>query len=450
MKKSSLLSNLYSYLRAAHQRYLQTTERSLDRAYEAASLIKAMEEEYFDGKEIPAQSDLYGSSVMIYLHSELDKFLKTVRMSLTEFNVSRSWFSNFNSTSLTTTKNNGVVVINDERNAQTKKFDREVLDKLAFIDTTVSKYIDYELEPSSLAAPPSPPLIKVEPRNTKDNLQNLPNLQSPKKAGSKADETSILPRSILGTLNRLKIELDPKSEEEVVKKFRSSQRRTFTSVRLILLFIIVPFLTFQLSKNLLISPIIEHWRNTKQADIFLNYEMEERALEEMQKFEEKLKFNQILTGVTQVSPEVVEKQMKEKVSEIAQEFRDESTNAVKNVFADLCALIGFSWLIVVSKREIAILKDFIDRVVYGLSDSAKAFIIILFTDVFVGFHSPHGWEVLLSGVSRHLGLPENHSFIFLFIATFPVILDTIFKYWIFRYLNRISPSAVATYRNMNE
>ena len=42
------------------------------------------------------------------------------------------------------------------------------------------------------------------------------------------------------------------------------------------------------------------------------------------------------------------------------------------------------------------------------------------------------------------------NFIFLFIATFPVILDTIFNYWIFRYLNRISPSSVATYKNMNE
>jgi hypothetical protein len=87
---------------------------------------------------------------------------------------------------------------------------------------------------------------------------------------------------------------------------------------------------------------------------------------------------------------------------------------------------------------------------YGLSDSAKAFLIILFTDIFVGFHSPHGWEVILEGLASHLGIQPNHSAIFLFIATFPVILDTILKYWIFRYLNRISPSAVATLKNMNE
>ena len=110
----------------------------------------------------------------------------------------------------------------------------------------------------------------------------------------------------------------------------------------------------------------------------------------------------------------------------------------------------FFVILVNSSTEIEILKRFMDEVVYGLSDSAKAFIIILLTDTFVGFHSPHGWEVLLEGVARHFGLEANRDFIFLFIATFPVILDTIFKYWIFRYLNRISPSAVATYRNMNE
>jgi hypothetical protein len=114
------------------------------------------------------------------------------------------------------------------------------------------------------------------------------------------------------------------------------------------------------------------------------------------------------------------------------------------------SLFAFGFVIANSQREITVLKSFMDNIVYGLSDSAKAFIIILLTDIFVGFHSPHGWEVILEGISRHLGLPENRQFIFLFIATFPVILDTVFKYWIFRYLNRISPSAVATYRNMNE
>ena len=50
---------------------------------------------------------------------------------------------------------------------------------------------------------------------------------------------------------------------------------------------------------------------------------------------------------------------------------------------------------------------------------------------------------------RALELPAEENFILLFIATFPVVLATIFKYWIFRYLNRVSPSAVATLRGMD-
>ena len=438
MKKSSLLSNISSYLHALYQRYLQTTERSLNRAHEAASLIKAMEDEYFNGEQIPAQHALYGSSVMNYLHSELNKFLKTVRMSLTEFNFSRSWFSNFNQKTLNLASNNTFDI-------QSKTYADAVLEKLNFIDQVVGKYTD--IKESSVDVPPQ--ITRIEKIAT-DNIpqkSSLPKLT--KRPESKAEQTSVLPRSILSTLNRLKVELDPKSEEEVVQKFRYSQRRTFVSIKLVLFLVIVPFLTFQLSKHLLISPIVERVRSTSKSEIFLNYEMEEKALEEIKKYEEKIKFEQLLTG-TELSPPILEEKIKAKVSEIATVYRYESTHAIENVFADLCALAAFIWLLITSKREIAILKDFIDQVVYGLSDSAKAFIIILFTDMFVGFHSTHGWEVILSGVSRHLGLPENQSFIFLFIATFPVILDTIFKYWIFRYLNRISPSAVATYRNMNE
>ncbi len=45
----------------------------------------------------------------------------------------------------------------------------------------------------------------------------------------------------------------------------------------------------------------------------------------------------------------------------------------------------------------------------------------------------------------HLGFARNKHIISCFVSTFPVILDTVFKYWIFRHLNRISPSIVANY-----
>jgi hypothetical protein len=265
-----------------------------------------------------------------------------------------------------------------------------------------------------------------------------------------SDKTGVFPRSIGRTISRIKTELNPKSEEEVVKKFRNSSRKTKTAIRFVIVLIIVPVLTQQVSKQFLVSPLIERFRGESEVPIFINSEMKEEALRELQSFEEELKFDSLIKGSPQIAPEVMSERVREKAKEIAEEFQHKSRDAIGNIFADLLGIGAFATVIITNKKGIIALKSFIDDLVYGLSDSAKAFIIILFTDVFVGFHSPHGWEVVLEGLANHLGIAANKSAISLFIATVPVFLDTVFKYWIFRYLSRISPSAVATLRNMNE
>ena len=61
---------------------------------------------------------------------------------------------------------------------------------------------------------------------------------------------------------------------------------------------------------------------------------------------------------------------------------------IGNVFADFFSLMAFGGIIYFCKREIQVIKSFLDEIAYGLSDSAKAFLIILLTDMFVGYHSP--------------------------------------------------------------
>ena len=444
MKISFFRQKVYNFLLAAYRWYLLTAERSLDQAYKAALHIKAIEDEHFNGNKIDLDSSKYTNSMMDYFESDLQKQLKIARMRLTEFKASRYFLSESNQKAANKA---GIEYINPAT----------ILEKLRFIDQVIAKYttFDYEATSSDLVTDPKPETIPLDSAIAPDIApaplpQRFSNKSWDKKTRNKANSTGILPRSILSTITRLQVELDPKSEQDVVKNFRQAQRRTIISVRFLLLLIIVPILTHQLSKTLVVGPIIDRFRSSEQTGIFINYEMEEEALEALQKFEQRTKFDILIGRLTPLSPEEMENEVKEKALEIAEEFRAESSSAIKNVFADLCSVVAVIWLLLVSKPSIAVIKDFFDNIVYGLSDSAKAFIIILFTDIFVGFHSPHGWEVLLEGVSRHWGLPGNHEFIFLFIATFPVILDTIFKYWIFRYLNRISPSAVATYRNMNE
>nr|ARO91181.1 heme binding protein cemA [Flintiella sanguinaria] len=267
---------------------------------------------------------------------------------------------------------------------------------------------------------------------------------------STLEKVGPIPRSITKTFEKFTKDLDPNAELEAIEEFRVSRYQTVTSIKYIVLLIAIPIISNQLSKSLIFNPAVDYFWNKNATPIFLNPSQEERAFSELQRFEERINFEILIGQLPDISSESIENKIKNRANQIAVNYANESANSIKNIFADLTSASVFISLIIWKKRYISILKSFINELIYGLSDTAKAFLIILFTDMFVGFHSPHGWEVIIEVVLRHFGLPESRDFIFLFISTFPVVLDTVFKYWIFRYLNRVSPSAVATYHNMNE
>ena len=259
----------------------------------------------------------------------------------------------------------------------------------------------------------------------------------------------VLPRSLIGVVDQVRRQLDPEAEANVVAGFRRRRDSTLVSLRILLLLILVPVLVQQISRTYVVSPLVDRFAPD---NAFLTYpkpKLEEKAVEKLRVFQAEIEFDALLQGNPLPSREELQAQLASRAQELKEEADLESTHAIKNVLADLGGLLGFVFVCVFGQRDLQVLRGFLDELVYGLSDSAKAFAIILFTDIFVGFHSPEGWTVLLDGVAHHLGLPARENFIMLFIATFPVVLATVFKYWIFRYLNRVSPSSVATLHNMN-
>lgn len=447
--KKSLAGPLGRPWSMLNQWLFRTPARSLDQAYDAALTIRSLEERHFGGGKIDYTSPERSERVNAYFKSELRRNLNTIKLRLAEFKTSRSFLS-FSDQKLigvngtTEALQDGMAPVDPDEAVSA------IVEKLQFIDNVVLKY-DRPAKSQSLV--PVPPASTADPARNGTYQATGPaypqELELAESAETMADKTSFLPRSILGTIDRVRKELDPNAEEQLIRSFRSSKSKTIVSLRFILLIILIPLLAQQVSKKFLVGPIVDHLRSPSE-EVFLNVQMEEEALLELQRFEEELRFRSLLTGSQKLTEEEMVPLLKDKAREIEAEYRQRGSNAIKNIFSDLIALIAFTMVLAFSRREVSILKSFMDDIVYGLSDSAKAFIIILFTDIFVGFHSPHGWEVVLANIARHFGLPESQDFIFLFIATFPVILDTVFKYWIFRYLNRVSPSAVATYRNMNE
>lgn len=295
------------------------------------------------------------------------------------------------------------------------------------------------------------------------------------------EQSGLIPRSIIRTFDRFRKQLLPGAEKVVIQEFRISRYQVLVSVKSLLALIFIPLILNFLLKSFLVTPLTEFFWNNYQGEIFLNSYQQNHALKEIQNFEEKLYFEtliednafytnsnriEILTisdisepqnSIVTKNPlnssntnEILKKRFQEKTIEIAFEYNQQSILAVTNIFGDFFTFLTILLLFIVMKPQIIILKSFLTESIYSLSDTTKSFLLIFFTDLLVGFHSPRGWDLVLELFLRHFGLPENQDFILLFVATFPVLLDTVFKYWIFRYLNKISPSTVATYHNMIE
>nr|QIZ74374.1 chloroplast envelope membrane protein [Draparnaldia mutabilis] len=141
---------------------------------------------------------------------------------------------------------------------------------------------------------------------------------------------------------------------------------------------------------------------------------------------------------------------RQKTRELANHYNNESISAITNLLADFMGLLILLFLLINMKMSLMNTTAFLSESFFSLKDSKKAFLMLLFTDLLVGFHSPRGWEVIFHFLFEHFGLPENHNIIFLLVGTFPVLLDALFKYWIFRHLNRHSPATVATFQAMVE
>lgn len=402
---------------------INTPHRAVLAAYRAAWEIRNIEIQQFNGQKISPQSANYSGNVMEFWQGNLNRNLTIIKFRLAEFNLGMTF------THRSTDSNDQYI------------YDSELLEKLKFIDEVIASYTHKRNDDEYVEV--TQPLRSSEKGVKFNNKSTDVDFNASQKKG-------VFPGSIARTLSKIAKDFTPTAESDFIENYRISRNKTRIAMRFLLLIIIIPLIVQNFSKNLLFTPLFTQWMSQDNQRVFLNREMEEKALNELKTFERKLQFQNLLHKAPPLSPEEIELEVKDKALDVAQEFRRDSSLAIGNIFADVMSLISFAIIISWRKKDIKVVQSLLDKIAYGLSDSAKAFIIILITDIFLGFHSPHGWEIILESLAEHLGLPASRNVIFLFIATFPVILNTIFKYWIFRYLSRLSPSALATLKEMDE
>ncbi|MFN5515764.1 MAG: CemA family protein [Cyanobacteriota bacterium] len=379
---------------------------SLDRAYQGALAIRRLEQDQFQGRRIEPDSGL-GLGVYQYFKADLDRELRQVRWNLWQFQTANLWLKNLG---------------DGERLAPRQE---EILERLNLIESVIGKYRDetapelfLEAEAESLTATEASKSLRLNPWGAK----------APSSPAKEAEEAALL------------------------REFRIARQDRKAGIRFLILLVLVPLATQIFFKNIIYSPLVDHFKIHSVAveEIEFNKEIAQEYLEEFVTFKESLEIQELLGILPENSPELKREKLQEKAKEILLGAARRTQDGLKNVLADLTALATFALLVIIFKKQALMTRRFISRSFLGLSDVANVFIFILLTDVFVGFHSAEGWEVILGSLMAHVGLTENRTFIFLFIATVPVLLDSLFKLLIFNYFTRQSPSAVAILEKMQK
>ncbi len=317
------------------------------------------------------------------------------------------------------------------------------------------------------------------------------------------EEIGLFPRSFNRVFDRvLKQILSEDIAELALQEYRLYRYLFLTTIKCLVSIIFIPLVINIIAKNWVIGPLTDYFWNGTHPEIFLNIDQQKRAFSDLQNLEDEIYFealtleeDSIMSVAVSSSPSYsvaeaplspegrtarlaeaplrlnVESDMKprsqysafliqfkeeltkrtiEKTKHIYIEYNEESVEMITNLISDFISLGTLFYLLLILDLEITVTKSFLFEMFFGLDDSRKSLIILLVTDLLVGYHSSNLWEVFFTYLFEHYGFNENHTAVYLLVATLPVLLDVLFKYLIFRHLNRTSPATVATYQALIE
>nr|YP_010811407.1 envelope membrane protein [Eremophila hughesii]YP_010812869.1 envelope membrane protein [Eremophila canaliculata]YP_010813127.1 envelope membrane protein [Eremophila pallida]YP_010815105.1 envelope membrane protein [Eremophila spuria]YP_010816223.1 envelope membrane protein [Eremophila shonae]YP_010817771.1 envelope membrane protein [Eremophila battii]YP_010822673.1 envelope membrane protein [Eremophila spectabilis]YP_010823963.1 envelope membrane protein [Eremophila viscimarginata]YP_01 len=228
-----------------------------------------------------------------------------------------------------------------------------------------------------------------------------------------------------------------------------AKKKAFTPLLYLASIIFLPWwISLSFTKSM--ESWVTNWSNTGQSAIFLNDIQEKSILEKFIELEEILFLDEMIKEYSETDLQKLSIAIHKETIQLIKIHNEDRIHTILHFSTNIICFGILSGYSILGNEELVSLNSWAQEFLYNLSDTVKAFSILLLTDLCIGFHSPHGWELMIGSVYKDFGFVHNDQIISGLVSTFPVILDTIFKYWIFRYLNRVSPSLVVIYHSMND
>nr|UEV86109.1 chloroplast envelope membrane protein [Eriocaulon nepalense] len=196
--------------------------------------------------------------------------------------------------------------------------------------------------------------------------------------------------------------------------------------------------------------LVTNWLNTNQSETFLNEIKEKDILKIFIELEELFLLDDMIKEYPEIHIEKLRRVIHKQTIQLVRKHNESNLHILLHLLTNVICFAILTGYFLFGNEKLVVLNSWVQEFLYNLSDTIKAFSILLITDLWIGFHSTHSWELLIGSFYNDFGLDHNDPIISSLVSTFPVILDTIVKYWIFHYLNHVSPSLVVIYHSMNE
>lgn len=236
---------------------------------------------------------------------------------------------------------------------------------------------------------------------------------------------------------------------KIKKRRKMAKKKAFIPLLYLTSIVFLPWwISFSFKKNM--ESWVTNWSNTRQSEIFLNDIQEKSILKKFIELEELLLLDEMIKEYPETRLQNLRIGIYKETIQLIKTHNEDRMNTILHFSTNIICFVILSGYSILGNQELIILNSWVQEFLYNLSDTIKAFSILLLTDLCIGFHSTHGWELMIGSVYKDFGFAHNDQIISGLVSTFPVILDTILKYWIFRYLNRVSPSLVVIYHSMND
>ncbi|XP_071729703.1 protein DAY-LENGTH-DEPENDENT DELAYED-GREENING 1, chloroplastic-like [Rutidosis leptorrhynchoides] len=242
-----------------------------------------------------------------------------------------------------------------------------------------------------------------------------------------------------------------RDDDEILYEDRVFRYASLNSAKFLAVLILVPWALDFLVHDYVLMPFLDRYVKTvplasEILDVRKHQKLE--MVKELRTEKERYKFEVEIGKSPPISEEELYLELRHKALELREEWRLINRSAFANIWSDMVFGISLFVLLYLNQKQVALLKFTGYKIINNVSDTGKAFLIILITDIFLGYHSESGWQTLLEIIVEHYGFDVDQSAIIIFVCLIPVIIDACVKLWMFKFLPRLSPKVSNIFQEM--